>query len=103
MRVAIDDFGTGYSSLAYLNRLPLDTLKIDRSFVADIPSHEGGAEIASAIIALAHTLHLDVLAEGVENEVQLSFLKARGCDYFQGFLVSPGVTADELSARFLPR
>ena len=103
VRVAIDDFGTGYSSLAYLNRLPLDTLKIDRSFVADIPSHEGGAEIASAIIALAHTLHLDVLAEGVENEVQLSFLKARGCDYFQGFLVSPGVTADELSARFLRR
>ncbi|HWS27173.1 MAG TPA: EAL domain-containing protein, partial [Xanthomonadales bacterium] len=101
VRVAIDDFGTGYSSLAYLKRLPLDTLKIDRSFVADIPSHEGGAEIASAIIALAHTLHLDVLAEGVENEAQLGFLKARGCDYFQGFLISPGVTAEELSARFL--
>jgi diguanylate cyclase (GGDEF)-like protein/PAS domain S-box-containing protein len=101
VRVAIDDFGTGYSSLAYLKRLPLDTLKIDRSFVADIPSHEGGAEIAAAIIALAHTLHLEVLAEGVENQAQLNFLKAQSCDYFQGFLISPGVSAEELAARFL--
>ncbi len=100
VRVAIDDFGTGYSSLAYLKRLPLDTLKIDRSFVADIPSHEGGTEIAAAIIALAHTLHLEVLAEGVETQAQLDFLKAHGCDNFQGFLISPGVSAEELTRRF---
>ncbi len=99
VRVAIDDFGTGYSSLAYLKRLPLDTLKIDRSFVADIPSHEGGTEIAAAIIALAHNLHFEVLAEGVETQAQLDFLKAHGCDYFQGYLVSPAVSAEELSKR----
>ncbi len=101
VRVAIDDFGTGYSSLAYLKRLPLDTLKIDRSFVADIPAHVGGAEIASAIIGLAHTLHLDVLAEGVENVEQLNFLRAQGCDFFQGFLISEALSADELARRFL--
>ena len=101
VRVAIDDFGTGYSSLAYLKRLPLDTLKIDRSFVADIPTHEGGAEIAAAIIALGHTLHLDILAEGVETQAQLEFLRARGCDHFQGFLISPAVNAEELARRFL--
>lgn len=101
VRVAIDDFGTGYSSLAYLKRLPLDTLKIDRSFVADIPAHEGGAEIASAIIGLAHSLHLDVLAEGVENEDQLSFLQAQGCDFFQGFLISEALSAEQLASRFL--
>lgn len=101
VRVAIDDFGTGYSSLAYLKRLPLDTLKIDRSFVADIPAHEGGAEIASAIIGLGHNLHLDVLAEGVENVDQLNFLRAHGCDFFQGFLISEALCADELASRFL--
>lgn len=103
VRVAIDDFGTGYSSLAYLRRLPLDTLKIDRSFVADIPGHEDGAEIAAAIIALAHQLHLEVLAEGVESTAQLSFLQEQGCDYFQGFLVSPAIPADEFTQRFGPR
>lgn len=103
VRVAIDDFGTGYSSLAYLRRLPLDTLKIDRSFVADIPGHEDGAEIAAAIVALAHQLHLEVLAEGVESTAQLSFLQEQGCDYFQGFLVSPAIPANEFTQRFGPR
>jgi len=101
VRVAIDDFGTGYSSLAYLKRLPIDTLKIDRSFVADIPSHEGGAEIASAIIALGHSLHLDILAEGVETPAQLDFLRNHGCDSYQGYLCSPALPADELARRFL--
>jgi len=101
VRFAIDDFGTGYSSLAYLRRLPIDTLKIDRSFVADIQSHEGGAEIASAIIALAHKLQLGVLAEGVETEAQLSFLREQGCDEFQGFLLSQAVSAEEFGRRFL--
>lgn len=101
VRVSIDDFGTGYSSLARLKSLPLDTLKIDRSFVADIPRHQGGAEIASAIIALGHQLHLEVLAEGVETEAQLAFLSELGCDQFQGFLVSPAVSPTELARRFL--
>jgi diguanylate cyclase (GGDEF)-like protein/PAS domain S-box-containing protein len=101
VRVSIDDFGTGYSSLAHLKRLPLDTLKIDRSFVADIPRHQGGAEIAAAIIALGHQLHLEVLAEGVETEEQLDFLREHGCDQFQGFLVSPAVSPEELAQRFL--
>jgi diguanylate cyclase (GGDEF)-like protein/PAS domain S-box-containing protein len=101
VRFAIDDFGTGYSSLAYLRRLPIDTLKIDRSFVADIQSHQGGAEIASAIIALAHKLQLGVLAEGVESESQLSFLREQGCDEFQGFLVSQAVSADDFARLYL--
>ena len=101
VRFAIDDFGTGYSSLAYLRRLPIDTLKIDRSFVADIQPHQGGAEIASAIIALAHKLQIGVLAEGVENEAQLSFLKEQGCDEFQGFLISQAVSAEDFARKFL--
>ena len=103
IRLAIDDFGTGYSSLSYLKRFPLDVLKIDKSFVDDIPFHQDDMEIAAAIIAMGHTLGFKVLAEGVETAEQLAFLQAKGCDMYQGYLTSPPVPADEfeklLSAR----
>ena len=95
VRLAIDDFGTGYSSLSYLRRFPLDILKIDKSFVRDIPHHRDDMEIATAIIQLAHILGFTVLAEGVETEAQLSFLRDRGCDLYQGYLYSRPVPAEE--------
>ncbi|MEO9243500.1 putative bifunctional diguanylate cyclase/phosphodiesterase [Pseudomonas inefficax] len=85
--LSIDDFGTGYSSLAYLKRLPLDVLKIDRSFLQDVPGSQKDREIVQAIIVMAHTLHLQVVSEGVENAEQLAFLEAHGCDYLQGYLL----------------
>jgi len=95
IRLAIDDFGTGYSSLSYLKRFPLDILKIDKSFVDDIPFHQDDMEIAATIIAMGHTLGFKVLAEGVETAEQLAFLQAKGCDMYQGYLTSPPVTAEE--------
>jgi diguanylate cyclase (GGDEF)-like protein/PAS domain S-box-containing protein len=94
VRLAIDDFGTGYSSLAYLKRFPLDSLKIDKSFIDDIPELEDDKEIAAAIIGMAHTLRLKVLAEGVETEEQLNFLKEHGCDFYQGYYRSPAIPAE---------
>jgi len=94
IRLAIDDFGTGYSSLSYLKRFPLDILKIDKSFVDDIPFHQDDMEIAATIIAMGHTLGFKVLAEGVETAEQLAFLRAKGCDMYQGYLASPAVSAE---------
>jgi diguanylate cyclase (GGDEF)-like protein len=88
-RISIDDFGTGYSSLSYLSKLPVDNLKIDRSFINDMLHDSDDTAITLAIISLAQSLDLKVIAEGVEDQAQLKFLKQHNCEYIQGFLVSP--------------
>ncbi|HYD81870.1 MAG TPA: EAL domain-containing protein, partial [Paucimonas sp.] len=95
VRLTIDDFGTGYSSLAYLKRFPVDVIKIDRSFVRDVPHDADDAAIVKGIIALAHSLRLEVVAEGVESEAQLEFLRAQSCDMLQGYYLSMPVPADQ--------
>jgi predicted signal transduction protein with EAL and GGDEF domain len=93
--VSLDDFGTGYSSLSYLRGFPIDTVKIDRSFVRDLTMDPDAASITAAIISMAQTLSLRVVAEGVETEAQLTFLREHGCDEMQGFLFSPPVPAEQ--------
>ncbi|MEJ2554012.1 MAG: EAL domain-containing protein, partial [Gammaproteobacteria bacterium] len=100
IRIAIDDFGTGYSSLSYLKRFPVDTLKIDRSFVRDVIVNPDDETIINAIIAMARSLQVDVIAEGVETQGQLAFLRSSGCQSAQGFLLSKPFMAEELP-RFL--
>jgi diguanylate cyclase (GGDEF)-like protein len=93
VQIAIDDFGTGYSSISYLKKFPIDTIKIDRSFINDIITDNNDATIVLAMIALAHSLRLTVIAEGVENREQLDYLLNHGCQRIQGFIYSPPVNA----------
>ncbi len=99
--IAIDDFGTGFSSLSYLAKLPADTLKIDRSFVTDMTINADGVALVSAIINLAHSLKMNVVAEGVETDEQATLLRLLNCDEYQGFVYSAAVPADEFARRFL--
>ena len=96
--LALDDFGTGYSSLAYLQKLPIDVIKIDKAFIQGLGKHEGDAEIVRLIIAFANTLDLETIAEGVENEEHIKQLKKLGCSQGQGFVFSPAVSAAEAAA-----
>jgi len=101
--LSIDDFGTGYSSLYYLKRLPVDSVKIDGSFVRDIVVDPNDEVIIRAIVAMSHSMRLKVVAEAVENDAQFTSLKALGCDEYQGFHFSPGVAAEEFASRYLGR
>jgi diguanylate cyclase (GGDEF)-like protein/PAS domain S-box-containing protein len=97
LRLSVDDFGTGYSSLNYLKHFPIDSIKIDRSFIDEVDSNSDDAAITEAIICMAHSLKLKVIAEGVENEAQLRFLRERNCDEAQGFYLSFPMPAPELT------
>jgi EAL domain-containing protein (putative c-di-GMP-specific phosphodiesterase class I) len=108
--ISIDDFGTGYSSLSYLKRFPVTTLKIDRSFVSDVVTNSADAGIVNAVVAMAHGLKLNVIAEGVETKEQFTYLRENGCDALQGYWFSrplpvqavTGLLAEELE-RWTPR
>ncbi len=102
VRIAVDDFGVGYSSLSYLKRFPIDTLKIDRSFVRDLPHNADDVSIVQTIIAMAQSLKLEVVAEGVETDEQLQFLRALGCDLVQGYLFSAPAPAEEITRSLRP-
>ena len=101
-RIALDDFGTGYSSLAYLRRFPPDTLKVDRVFINNVHRDRGDAAILDAILALAASLDLTVVAEGIEEQAQVDWLCARGCAIGQGFLLGKPMPAHRLEALYLP-
>jgi diguanylate cyclase (GGDEF)-like protein/PAS domain S-box-containing protein len=103
IKIAVDDFGTGYSSLSYLKRFPIDTLKIDRSFIIEISTNSADAAIVRAIITLARALELNVIAEGVENFEQLEFLRLLECDEVQGFLFSKSLSAEDFEQLLMER
>jgi len=100
--ISLDDFGTGYSNLSYLKRFPINTLKIDRSFIQDIVTDPNDAAITVAIIAMARSLKMGVIAEGLETEEQLDFLHQQGCKSYQGYYFSKPLCIKEITDRFLP-
>jgi EAL domain-containing protein (putative c-di-GMP-specific phosphodiesterase class I) len=100
VRIALDDFGTGYSSLRYLQLLPIDTLKIDKTFVDHINNENKNRQVIGAIISLVHQMNIFVVAEGVENDMQLNYLKQEACDSIQGFLLGEPLTVPELMKYF---
>ena len=97
LKLGIDDFGTGYSSLSYLHRFPIDTLKVDRSFIMEMESTEGSAELVKTIVALGHNLGMNVVAEGIETESQSDKLRALQCEYGQGYLFAKPLTVEAAS------
>jgi EAL domain-containing protein (putative c-di-GMP-specific phosphodiesterase class I) len=99
LRLAMDDFGTGYSSLSYLKKFPIDVIKIDRSFIKDIPANQDDMEITSAVIAMAHKLKLEVVAEGIETTEQLAVLRRQRCNIGQGYLFDRPIPGRELLER----
>jgi EAL domain-containing protein (putative c-di-GMP-specific phosphodiesterase class I) len=98
--LSVDDFGTGYSSLAYLKLLPIDTLKIDRSFVTGIGDSQGDESIIRAVIGMAKSMHLATIAEGVETQAQLDFLRREGCEQIQGYLFSKPLPSADFVTRW---
>jgi EAL domain-containing protein (putative c-di-GMP-specific phosphodiesterase class I) len=103
IQIALDDFGTGYSSLTYLKHFPVNSLKIDRSFLQDVTTDPDDAAIVKGIIALAHSMQIKVIAEGIEQDDQLQFLKTAGCDDGQGYLFAPGQAVDIFTCNFIKK
>jgi EAL domain-containing protein (putative c-di-GMP-specific phosphodiesterase class I) len=98
IKISLDDFGTGYSSLSYLRRLPINSVKIDKSFVEDLPNNPEAVAVATAIISMTHSLNLEVIAEGVETDEQLEFLRKNHCDLIQGYIFSRPLPADQFQS-----
>lgn len=101
VEISIDDFGTGYSSMSYLSRYPIDTLKIDISFVRELTNNIENEAIVTAIIAMAHSLNLKVIAEGIETEEQLQTLSEKKCDFGQGYLIGKPMDASSFEEKFI--
>ena len=98
IKISLDDFGTGHSSLSYLRRLPINSVKIDKSFVEDLPNNPEAVAVATAIISMTHSLNLEVIAEGVETDEQLEFLRKNHCDLIQGYIFSRPLPADQFQS-----